>query len=96
MGVRRLIASAGYAPDAVAALAQVYDDAWAVIEPGLEGDAALDRASQKLAGIIMLMGCRISDPAELKRVALHVMARNEDEGASTGTRIRVAKRANAA
>ena len=78
MNARRMIADAGYHPEEVAALTQAFEDAWSIIASRHEAAACQERLRFKLAGVIMLLGRRLSDPIELRDVALRIMAQSED------------------
>ena len=78
MNARRMIADAGYHPEEVAALTQAFEDAWSTIASRHETAACQERLRFKLAGVIMLLGRRLSDPIELRDVALRIMAQSED------------------
>lgn len=78
MNARRMIADAGYQPEAVAALTQAFEDAWSTIASRHATDHAChERLRFKLAGVVMLLGRRLSDPVELRDVALRIMAQSE-------------------
>ena len=77
MNARKLIADAGYHPEAVAALTQAFEDAWSIIASRHITDACHERLRFKLAGVVMLLGRRLRDPVELRDVALRIMAQSE-------------------
>lgn len=77
MQVHRMIANAGYPPEVVASLTQAFEAAWEDIAGRAAGPDA-ERLRFKLAGIIMLTGRHVTDPIELGRVALRILAYSEE------------------
>ena len=65
MNPRKMIADAGYHPEAVAALTQAYEEAWSIIASRHAREASQERLRFKIAGVVMLLGRRLSDPVEL-------------------------------
>ena len=78
MNARKMIADAGYHPEAAAALTQAYEDAWSIIASRHATDATEERLRFKLAGVVMLLGRKLSNPVELRDAALRIMAQSED------------------
>ena len=76
MKARKLIDSTAYAPDAMKALGQAFDEAWQTIA-GNFGDEPLDieRARLKLAKALLSVASEDSRNVEvLKKAALQIMA----------------------
>ena len=76
MKARRLIDGAAYGPNALKALGQAFDGAWASIAGNFGDDASdIERARLKLATALLSVASEDSRDVEvLKKAALQVMA----------------------
>ena len=76
MKARRLIDGAAYGPNALKALGQAFDEAWASIAGNFGDDASdIERARLKLATALLSVASEDSRDVEvLKKAALQVMA----------------------
>jgi hypothetical protein len=76
MKARRLIDGAAYGPNALKALGQAFDEAWASIAGNFGGDPSdIERARLKLATALLSVASEDSRDVEvLKKAALQVMA----------------------
>jgi hypothetical protein len=77
MEARRLIDSASFGPDALRAIGQAFDEAWASIERDFGCDQEREAAHLKLATAILSVASEDSRDVEvLKKAALEVMAKD--------------------
>lgn len=75
MEARRLIDNASFGPDALKALSQAFDEAWADIEANFGCDQAREAARVKLATALLSIASDDSRDVEvLKKAALEAMA----------------------
>jgi hypothetical protein len=75
MDARRLLDGATFGPDALKAISQAFDEAWADIEGSIGCDQGREAARLKLANAILSVASEDSRDVEaLKKAALEAMA----------------------
>ena len=84
MRARHLMGTASFGPETLKGITQAFDDAWNSIAPNFGNNAlSIEAARLKLANIILaLVQDDSSSPAQIKRAALQVMAKDARTGAA--------------
>jgi hypothetical protein len=84
MEARHLIGSASFGPETLKGIIQAFDDAWNCLAADFgTNPLAIEAARLKLANVILAIAQNdASNPAQIKRAALQVMAKDTRTGAS--------------
>jgi hypothetical protein len=84
MDARHLVGSASFGPETLKGLTQAFDDAWNSIAVGFgNNQLAIEAARLKLANVILAIAHDGgTDPDQIKRAALQIMAADARTGAS--------------
>lgn len=83
MKARHLLGSSSFGPEALKGITQAFDDAWNSIAPDFGGNPlAIEAARLKLANVILAIAQNDrSNPEQIKRAALQIMAKDDRTGA---------------
>ena len=84
MEARHLTGSTSFGPETLKCITQAFDDAWRSIAPDFgDNPLAIEAARLRLANVILAVAQDDrSSPAQIRRAALQIMAKDARTGAS--------------